>query len=47
MDAKPATAARMYGLVWTQEWRPSPTDPTDFADNPPMSGVLAGVGRVR
>jgi O-methyltransferase involved in polyketide biosynthesis len=35
------------GLLWTQEWRPSPTDPTDFADNPPMSGVLAGVGRVR
>jgi O-methyltransferase involved in polyketide biosynthesis len=34
------------GLVWTQHWRPAPTDPTDFADNPALSGVLAGVARV-
>jgi O-methyltransferase involved in polyketide biosynthesis len=34
------------GLVPVLLWRPAPDDPTDFADNPAMSGVLAAVGRV-
>ena len=33
------------GLVWAQEWRPAAHEPTDF-DNPALSGILAGVGRV-
>ena len=33
------------GLVWVPAWRPTPDDPTDFADDPAGSAVLGGVGR--
>lgn len=33
------------GLVWIPQWRPEPTDPQDFADNPRASAGLAAVGR--
>lgn len=33
------------GLVWMNQWRPGPGDPTEFADNPAHSGILAGVAR--
>jgi hypothetical protein len=33
------------GLVWLPEWRPEPTDPQDFVNDPPQSAALAGVGR--
>jgi O-methyltransferase involved in polyketide biosynthesis len=33
------------GLVWLPEWRPDPTDPPDFHDEPMGSWMLAGVGR--
>jgi hypothetical protein len=33
------------GLVWAPQWRPEPTDPQDFVDNPRASGVLVAVGR--
>jgi len=33
------------GLVWMNQWRPEPGDPTEFADNPAHSGILAGVAR--
>jgi SAM-dependent methyltransferase len=32
------------GLVYVPVWRPAAGDPTDFADNPAMAGVLGGVG---
>src|SRR5690606_12836354 len=32
------------GLVWIPQWRPEPTDPQDFADNPRASAGLAAVG---
>jgi len=34
------------GVVWTQEWRPDPDEPTEFADGP-RSGEWAGVGRTK
>lgn len=34
------------GLAWAPQWRPEPTDPLDFADNPMLSGLLTGVGRL-
>lgn len=33
------------GLVWLPQWRPEPTDPQDFVNDPPESAALAGVGR--
>lgn len=33
------------GLVWVPEWRPEPTDPQDFVNNPPGSAGLVGVAR--
>lgn len=35
------------GLVWVPQWRPAPDDPTDFADDPADSAILAGVARRR
>jgi hypothetical protein len=35
------------GLVWVPQWRPAPDDPTDFADHPSDSAILAGVARRR
>ncbi len=32
------------GLVWLPQWRPSPDDPGDFADDPSRSLGLGGVG---
>jgi hypothetical protein len=34
------------GLVWMTEWRPTPDDPTDFADDPRRSGWWAGLGKI-
>ncbi|HEX5997632.1 MAG TPA: SAM-dependent methyltransferase [Jiangellales bacterium] len=34
------------GIAWTTEWRPAAGDPTDFADDPRLSGAWAGVGRI-
>jgi len=34
------------GLVWMTEWRPSPDDPQDFADDPRRSGWWAGLGKI-
>ena len=34
------------GVVWLPEWRPAPDDPTDFADDPQLSWVWAGVGKL-
>ncbi|MDG4826998.1 SAM-dependent methyltransferase [Asanoa sp. WMMD1127] len=34
------------GIVWVTQWRPQPDDPTDFADDPRLSCVWAGVGRL-
>ncbi|GAA4731477.1 SAM-dependent methyltransferase [Phytohabitans rumicis] len=34
------------GLAWLPEWRPEPTDPADFRDEPWRSRMLAGVGRL-
>jgi hypothetical protein len=34
------------GLVWLPEWRPEPTDPPDFGDEPQSSWMLVGVGRL-
>jgi hypothetical protein len=34
------------GLTWVPLWRPEATDPADFADNPMLSGLLAGAGRL-
>jgi hypothetical protein len=33
------------GLVWIPQWRPEPTDPQDFADDPRAAAGLAGVAR--
>ena len=33
------------GLVWLPMWRPEPTDPQDFADDPRGAAMLAGAGR--
>ena len=35
------------GLVWVPQWRPASDDPTDFADDPAESAILAGVARRR
>ncbi|MEJ3743661.1 SAM-dependent methyltransferase [Actinomycetes bacterium KLBMP 9797] len=34
------------GLVWQPEWRPEPTDPEHFRDEPERSRMLAAVGRL-
>lgn len=34
------------GIVWVPQWRPEPGDPTDFAADPRLSCVWAGVGRL-
>jgi hypothetical protein len=35
------------GVVWGNEWRPAPGDPTIRDDDPQKKGVWAGVGRKR
>lgn len=32
------------GIVWVPQWRPAPDDPQDFADDPGLSSMWAGVG---
>ena len=34
------------GIVWAPQWRPAPDDPKDFADDPRLSSVWAGVGKL-
>ncbi|GIF76266.1 SAM-dependent methyltransferase [Asanoa siamensis] len=34
------------GIVWVPQWRPEPDDPTDFADDPRLSCIWAGIGRL-
>jgi hypothetical protein len=34
------------GLVWMTQWRPSPDDPQDFADDPRRCGWWAGLGKI-
>ncbi|PZG21815.1 hypothetical protein C1I95_06640 [Micromonospora craterilacus] len=33
------------GVVWLPQWRPTPEDPADFADDPARSSGLVAVGR--
>lgn len=35
------------GVTWLPQWRPAPTDPTDFADAPQGSAGLAGIAHIR
>lgn len=34
------------GIAWVTEWRPAADDPKDFADDPRLSCIWAGVGKV-
>jgi len=34
------------GLVWGPLWRPEPDDPQDFAEDPRLSCVWAGIGKL-
>jgi len=34
------------GIVWVPEWRPDPDEHNDFADDPRLSCVWAGIGRL-
>jgi hypothetical protein len=34
------------GIVWVPQWRPDPDDPADFTDDPRLSCLWAGIGRL-
>ncbi|GAA1899347.1 SAM-dependent methyltransferase [Asanoa iriomotensis] len=34
------------GIVWAPQWRPGPEDPKHFADDPRLSCIWAGIGRL-